>query len=301
MAALIEITDDAKKIWQSMMVLCNNNAYAAAGILGNLCCESGIKPMNLQNSYEKKLGMTDEEYTNKTDSGQYKNFATDGAGYGIAQWTFKSRKQNMLAAARSFGMSIGDINFQIYYLCMELQNYSELLTKLRNAETIYRASTYFLTIYEKPSNITDRKKETRYAYSNAYYEKLKDCMPDSKTIIAEDYYVLKRGSKGDDVRTLQGNLMELGYSLPDPGVDGVYGRATADAVKRFQKDAGLYADGIAGALTQDVLLNELIKKYHEDEDKPSYVVTISGLSEEEANALFEAYQEYPVTMEEEKE
>jgi len=34
----------------------------AAGLLGNLQAESGLNPRNLQNSYEKKLGMSDEEY-----------------------------------------------------------------------------------------------------------------------------------------------------------------------------------------------------------------------------------------------
>ena len=34
-----------------------------AGIMGNLYAESGLSPINLQNTYNKKLGYTDEEYT----------------------------------------------------------------------------------------------------------------------------------------------------------------------------------------------------------------------------------------------
>lgn len=65
----------------------------AAGLMGNLYAESGLNPTNLQNSYESKLGYTDATYTAAVDSGAYSNFAKDSAGYGLAQWTYWSRKQ----------------------------------------------------------------------------------------------------------------------------------------------------------------------------------------------------------------
>ena len=45
---------------------------AVAGIMGNLYAESGLSPINLQNTYNKSLGYTDEEYTKAVDSGKYK-------------------------------------------------------------------------------------------------------------------------------------------------------------------------------------------------------------------------------------
>lgn len=57
------------------------SACGAAGLMGNLYAESGLIPTNLQNSYEKKLGYTDAEYTAAVDSGAYTNFAGDAAGY----------------------------------------------------------------------------------------------------------------------------------------------------------------------------------------------------------------------------
>lgn len=65
----------------------------AAGIMGNLYAESGLNPCNLQNTYEKKLGMTDAQYTAAVDKKMYNNFVKDSAGYGLAQWTYWSRKQ----------------------------------------------------------------------------------------------------------------------------------------------------------------------------------------------------------------
>lgn len=68
------------------------NPYGVAGLMGNLYAESGLNPQNLQNTYEKKFGMTDNEYTQKVDKGTYNNFVKDSAGYGLAQWTYWSRK-----------------------------------------------------------------------------------------------------------------------------------------------------------------------------------------------------------------
>ena len=78
-----------------------------AGLMGNLYAESGLNPINLQNTYEKRLGLTDAEYTAAVDSGSYSNFVRDSAGYGLAQWTYWSRKEAMLNYARKTGASIG--------------------------------------------------------------------------------------------------------------------------------------------------------------------------------------------------
>ena len=66
--------------------------HGVAGLMGNLYAESALNPHNLQNTYEKKLGYTDDAYTAAVDSGDYANFVRDSAGYGLAQWTYWSRK-----------------------------------------------------------------------------------------------------------------------------------------------------------------------------------------------------------------
>lgn len=63
--------------------------------------------------------------------------------------------------------------------------------------------------------------------------------------------VLKRGSSGPDVLTLQTTLKQLGF---DPrGVDGVFGAGTEAAVIAFQKAKGLTPDGIVGPGTMAAL------------------------------------------------
>ena len=77
------------------------NAFGVSGLMGNLFAESGLVPTNLQNSFEKKLGYTDDTYTTSVDNGDYTNFVHDSAGYGLAQWTYWSRKENLLLFVRS--------------------------------------------------------------------------------------------------------------------------------------------------------------------------------------------------------
>jgi len=66
--------------------------------------------------------------------------------------------------------------------------------------------------------------------------------------------VLKRGSKGDDVRELQTQLNTLGYNLT---VDGDFGGGTDDAVKHLQKSFGYNVDGDVGDATR-FLINQQI-------------------------------------------
>ena len=56
-----------------------------AGLMGNLKAESNLNPKNLQNSYERKLCLSDNMYTEEVDNGTYTNFVHDSAGYGLAQ------------------------------------------------------------------------------------------------------------------------------------------------------------------------------------------------------------------------
>lgn len=66
--------------------------------------------------------------------------------------------------------------------------------------------------------------------------------------------VLRKGSKGNEVKTLQRLLTALGYSCGDSGVDGDFGNATLSAVKKFQKAKKLEIDGIVGKMSWTALL-----------------------------------------------
>ena len=65
--------------------------------------------------------------------------------------------------------------------------------------------------------------------------------------------ILRKGASGDAVVELQTLLNGYGYGLT---VDGKFGAKTEEAVKDYQKNHGLVADGIVGAATWDSLIPE---------------------------------------------
>lgn len=147
------------------------NPYGAAGAMGNIEAESGLRANNLQNSMEKRLGMTDEEYTAAVDNGSYKNFCTDRGGYGLCQWTSAGRKTGLLNFARSRGVSIGNEDMQIEWLLHELRtSYKGVLSTLKTAKSVKEASDAFMCKFERPANQSDANKAARAARGMKYYE-----------------------------------------------------------------------------------------------------------------------------------
>lgn len=66
-----------------------------------------------------------------------------------------------------------------------------------------------------------------------------------------DAAVLKQGSKGDTVKTVQTKLIKWGYLTGK--ADGVFGAKTKAAVIKFQRKNGLVADGVIGTRTAQAL------------------------------------------------
>lgn len=75
----------------------------------------------------------------------------------------------------------------------------------------------------------------------------------ASTSSASDRPILRRGSRGQDVRDLQQRLNARGAN-PSIEVDGAFGRGTEAAVRQFQQQAHLDVDGIAGPQTWGALL-----------------------------------------------
>lgn len=160
-----------EKIWNFLKSK-GLNRFAIAGLMGNLYAESGLNPKNLQNSYEKKLGHTDESYTLAVDCGGYTNFAKDAAGYGLAQWTYHTRKAALLAYAKSMGKSVGDLEMQLYFLMKELTgNYSGVLSELKKASSVLAASNIVLMKFERPADQSESVQKKRAGYGQTYFDK----------------------------------------------------------------------------------------------------------------------------------
>lgn len=94
---------------------------------------------------------------------------------------------------------------------------------------------------------------------------------------------LRRGSTGPDVVECQQDLIQLNYDIGPAGADGVYGRKTEAAVKAFQANSGLTADGICGPRTWAALDAAV------GPGTVLYTVTIPHLTLSQANALISQY------------
>ncbi len=167
---MVQHGDTEKTVWCYLAGM-GLNAFAVAGIMGNLYAESGLNPCNLQNSYNKSLDMTDAEYTKAVDNGSYENFVNDKAGYGLAQWTYYTRKQALLDYARAVGESIGSLVMQLDFLWYELQSYNSVISVLNNAGTVRAASDAVLLGYERPADQSEAVQAKRAGYGETYYNK----------------------------------------------------------------------------------------------------------------------------------
>lgn len=150
------------------------NDFGVSGLMGNLFAESGLRSTNLQNTYEKKLEYTDEEYTKAVDSGAYTrdDFMNDKAGYGLAQWTYWTRKRNLFDYASEQKKSIGSCRMQCNFLMKELtEGYKSVLETLKTATSVREASDAVLLKFERPANQSEEVQEKRASYGMKYYEK----------------------------------------------------------------------------------------------------------------------------------
>ncbi len=185
--------NNAEKIW-NFLTAAGLNVFGAAGLMGNLFAESGLRPDNLQNSYERKLGMTDDGYTKSVDDGSYANFVNDKAGYGLAQWTYRSRKQGLLEFARSKKKSIGDLETQLQFLYKELsESYKPVLNVLKSATSVRAASNAVLLNFERPEDQSASVQAKRAGYGQGYFEKYAG----SKTMVQNGGSIMGKSSLVD--------------------------------------------------------------------------------------------------------
>ena len=184
--------DNEKALWDFLLTKIGNE-YGVAGLMGNLYAESALRSNNLQNTYEKSLGYTDDGYTAAVDSGEYTNFIKDSAGYGLAQWTFWSRKQALLEYAKSVNKSICDFEMQMEFLWKELSgNHKATLNALKSAQSVTEASTYVLIHFEAPADQSEAVQAKRASYGEKYYnayhivveepkEEIEETLPEENT------------------------------------------------------------------------------------------------------------------------
>lgn len=112
-------------------------------------------------------------------------------------------------------------------------------------------------VYEMRSSKLNCRHDLLSARSWTYYGipefvDYTDMESEDKIMIELD--TLKKGSKGEQVKTLQRLLKALGYSVGLSGIDGDFGKNTEKALIKFQKAEGIGQDGICGKASWEKLL-----------------------------------------------
>ena len=170
-------------IWNYLLEI-TGNAYAAAGLMGNLYAESGLVPTNLQDACEATLGYKDGTYTEAVDSGTYSDFTTDWAGYGLAQWTWQERKQNLLSFAKDAGLSVGSLDLQLRFVAWELEERG-LLSELQTVRSVREASDLVLFRYEAPLDTSANIQTVRCDLSMTFYNRFAGTLSQGQMDILE--------------------------------------------------------------------------------------------------------------------
>ena len=96
---------------------------------------------------------------------------------------------------------------------------------------------------------------------------------------------MKLGDNGTLVKQMQEKLIKLGYFVGTAGADGDFGQNTLKALKYFQSNHGLTADGYYGPLAKQKLesIYNQIKNYdtptkHDDLIKEKIFMTTDNLN-----------------------
>lgn len=250
---------EARYIWTTLRQFFGSD-IAAAAVMGNFHAESRLRSTNLQNTYESTLGYTDETYTAAVDDGTYTDFVHDGAGYGLAQWTYWKRKEKLLDIARQRGSSIGDLETQLIMVRLELAG-SSTYTAVKQANSIREASDIIAREYEKPADQSEAALARRAGYAMSYFSLFGT---ETSTLLDTSKYISPSTKNAHDLAqwAIAAHAQGWGY------VWGTYGKVLDESLLRakleqYPEPVGRYLDFIRenwlGGRTADCV--GLIKGY----------------------------------------
>ena len=164
------VSDNAQTVWDFF----RNKGFTnegAAGVLGNLQHESLMKSVIYEFSKQKELGnISAEEYVKRVNSGKISKdkFISDGVGFGLAQWTYKTRKAALYEKCKG---KIGDLSCQLKYLWTELSSseYSSLIKYLKEkGHSVDSCTKKFMREFERPAT---EEYNSRLTYAKQFYKR----------------------------------------------------------------------------------------------------------------------------------
>lgn len=200
-------TENEKTVWEFLKKNGLTDA-GAAGLMGNLFAESAINSVIYENIYKAKLGLSDQEYVDVVNRGTYKDFVTDQVGFGLAQWTYYTRKQALLDKCKG---KIGDLKCQLSYLMDEFNtDFVQILDVLKTSDDVRTCSDLVMVEFENPEDQSPERKNGRYNYSLGYYKMFSEGGNDDENPDTGDYitYTIVSGDTLYEISKKYGTTIE---------------------------------------------------------------------------------------------
>lgn len=152
--------NNAEQIWNYLKSQGFSDA-GIAGIMGNLQQESGLRADNVQNH----MGYEDAEYVAGIKNGTIsrEDFINDSRGFGIAQWTYHTRKAALYDTLGP--QNIDSLAGQLSFMVNEMGD--DLTNQLKNATSVNDATDVFQYTYERAGkpNMENRRNQANGFYS----------------------------------------------------------------------------------------------------------------------------------------
>lgn len=197
----------------------------ACAMGGNIQAESG----NRSNNVEDRSGMSDAQYTAMVDAGGY-DFATDNGahyGYGLCQWTLKSRKVELLQYAKNRGVSIADEDMQVDFAVYELKrDFNGLWNFLCSTDDMYTATDRICREFENPAVKNTAK---RYEFAQEWDKEFGN---EETSTVSEPTQDSSR-KPSESILILEAVLNANGYAIP---TSGFATKEFCDTLEQFAKD-----------------------------------------------------------------
>jgi len=126
-------TGDEFTVWKYLRKEGKLTTSGTAGLMANIKAVSKVRSIAYDDNNKEKVGLTDEEYVQKVNSGEYneEQFVSDNIGFGLIMWKNPGRKKALYDMCKE---NIGDLKCQLKFLLGELKtNYSSLYKYLTDS------------------------------------------------------------------------------------------------------------------------------------------------------------------------
>lgn len=173
-------------IWNRLMDEFHNEV-GVAGLMGNLYAESGCTPYACQPTRPYDVCITYINNVNSHAISKY-NFVNYGCsttggvanvqlGFGLAQWTYYTRKDGLYDYMFANGNDISDLENQIAYVIEEISADQTMYDLVATSTDINAVSDYILVHYENPEDKSLEVKKLRRGYSVDIYNEYNGTTP----------------------------------------------------------------------------------------------------------------------------